>query len=128
MCIVTPSLKGLQHLLNVCSSYCDEWDICLNPKKTKNMVFGNRIDIKFKPTLNGSAIDWVSEWKYLGVVLRSGRWFGCSVVDKVKNFYKSLDSILRVEGRSQDMVLLRLIETHCVPILTYGVETIYVAD
>ena len=99
-----------------------------NAKKTKNMIFGKPTSIDFKPSLNGSPIEWVSEWKYLGVVLKSGRSFGCSVVDKVKSFYRSLNSILRVEGRSQDMVLLNLIEAHCVPILTYGIETIVVAD
>ena len=46
----------------------------------------------------------------------------------MKTFYKSLNSILRVEGRSDDMVLLRLIEAHCVPILTYAIETCYVAN
>ena len=34
----------------------------------------------------------------------------------------------RCEGRSDDMVLLRLIETHCVPILTYGMENAHVVD
>ena len=92
------------------------------------MVFGKHLETKFKPTLNGSLIDFVPEWKYLGVVLRSGQKFGCSVVDKVKSFYKSLNSILRVEGRSQDMVLLQLIEAHCIPILTYGIELIHVAN
>ena len=94
----------------------------------KNMIFGKPTSINFKPSLSGSPIEWVSEWKYLGVVLKSGRSFGCSVVDKVKSFYRSLNSILRVEGRSQDMVLLNLIEAHCVPILAYGIETIVVAD
>ena len=92
------------------------------------MIFGKPTSINFKPSLSGSPIEWVSEWKYLGVVLKSGRSFGCSVVDKVKSFYRSLNSILRVEGRSQDMVLLNLIEAHCVPILAYGIETIVVAD
>ena len=46
----------------------------------------------------------------------------------MKAFYRSLNAILRVEGRSDDMVLLRLIEAHCVPILTYAVEVIHVAD
>ena len=40
MCILDPSLKGLQRLLDICSSYCVQWDVCLNPKKTKNMLFG----------------------------------------------------------------------------------------
>ena len=122
MCIVAPSIKGLQSLLNICSSYCAEWDICLNSKKTKNLYFGKATTVNHVTTLNGSPLEWVNEWKYLGVVLRSGPRYGCSVSERVKSFYRSLNSILRVDGRSDDMVLLRLIESHCVPILTYAIE------
>ena len=121
VCILAPSLKGLQRLLDMCSSYCSTWDICLNPKKTKIMYFGKRAEISHKLTINGSPIDFVSQWKYLGVVLRTGKRFGCSVSERVKSFYRSLNSILRVEGRSDDMVLLRLIEAHCVPIRVVAV-------
>ena len=62
------------------------------------------------------------------MVLRSGNKFGCSVTNRVKSFYRSLNSILRVEGRSDDMILLQLIESHCVPILTYAIEVTYVAN
>ena len=62
------------------------------------------------------------------VMLKSGPRFGCSVTDRVKQFYRSLNSILRVEGRSENKILLRLIESHCVPVLTYGTEVSYVAD
>ena len=128
MCILSPSLKGLQHLLDLCSSYCTEWDICLNPKKTKNMLFGKPRKIKYKPTLDANPIEFVTEWKYLGVVLKSGPRFGCSVVERVKSFYRCLNAILRVEGRSDDMVLLRLIEAHCIPILSYAIELTVVAN
>ena len=128
MSILSPSLRGLQILLNICSNYCVKWDICLNPKKTKNVYFGKKCTINFQPSLNGSPVEWVSEWKYLGVVLKSGPRYSCSVVERVKSFYRSLNSILRVEGRSDDMVMLRLIESHSVPILTYGIEMTDVAN
>ena len=128
ICILAPSLKGLQQLLDLCSSYCSDWDIGLNSKKSKNMYFGKKTEIKFQPTLDQAPVEWAAEWKYLGVILKSGPKFGCSVVEKVKSFYRSLNSILRVEGRSDDMVLLRLLEAHCVPILTYAVEMIHVAN
>ena len=76
-----------------------------SPQK-RNMVFGKHAEINFKPTLNGSEIEWVKEWKYLGVILGSRARYGCSVSDRVKSFYRSLNSILRVEGRPADMVLL----------------------
>ena len=45
-----------------------------------------------------------------------------------QTFYRSLNSILRIEGRSDDMILLRLIEAHCIPILTYGIEITHIAN
>ena len=128
MCILAPSLRGLQRLLDLCSAYCSEWDICLNPKKTKNMFFGRPINISHSPTLNGARIDWADEWKYLGVIIKSGRRFGCSVTSRVRSFYRSLNSILRIGGVSDDIILLRLIEAHCVPILAYAIEVTDVAN
>ena len=32
------------------------------------------------------------------------------------------------EGRSDDMVMLRLLEAHCLPILTYAIEVVHVKD
>ena len=49
MCILSPSLKGLQKLLDLCSKYCVDWDICLNPKKTKNMYFGKQKKLRISP-------------------------------------------------------------------------------
>ena len=126
MCVLSPSLHGLQKLLDICSKYCTEWDICLNAKKTKNMSFGKSKVINFNPTLNGVPIQWVDEWKYLGVVLRSGTRYGCSVTERVKAFYRALNAILRIEGRSNDLILLQLIEAHCVPILSYAIEVVTV--
>ena len=37
--LLAPSLKGLQTLLNATESYCNDWDIQLNAKKTKYIVF-----------------------------------------------------------------------------------------
>ena len=92
------------------------------------MCFGKTTDINFQTTLNNAPIPFTSEWKYLGVIVKSDKRFGCSVTDRVKTFYRSLNSILRVEGRSDDMVLLSLIESHCIPILTYAIEMTTVSN
>ena len=89
MAILAPSIKGLQLLLNVCAEYCSEWDICLNSKKTKNLFFGKRVTALCKTSLNGNKIEWVEEWSYLGVSLKSGKSFGCSVLDRIKKFYRN---------------------------------------
>ena len=35
---------------------------------------------------------------------------------------------LRIEGRSNGTIMLRLLEAHCVPILTYAIEIIHIAN
>ncbi len=81
MAILAPSLKGLQRLLDCCSEFCIEWDIGLNPKKTKNIYFGKRVATVQKLSLNGMQIDWVNEWVYLGVTVLSNKKFSCSMTE-----------------------------------------------
>ena len=128
MAILAPSIRGLQTLLKICGDYCLEWDICLNPKKSKSMFFGKKLDIPYNLSLNGQAIDWTNEWVYLGVTLKSNKTFDCSINDRVKKFYKCANAIFRIDGRSNDMIMLQLVESHCVPILTYGIEVIRVLN
>ena len=126
--ILAPSIKGLQKLLSLCEDYCLQWDIRLNSKKTKNLCFGKGESPKFKLRLNNEEIDWVNRWKYLGVNLLSGPSFGCCVAETCNKFYRAANSVLRVEGRSDDTVMLSLLEAHCTPILSYAMEVIHVAD
>ena len=118
MAVLAPSIKGLQQLLDACSAYCVEWDIKLNARKTKNIFFGSKTPPTHKARLDGVEIPWESKCKYLGVTLRSGRVFDCCVKESVGKFYRALNSIIRIEGRSDDLVMLSLLESHCIPILS----------
>ena len=79
-------------------------------------------------TINGTSIPWVEQWDYLGVTIKSGNQFSCCVKDKLCSFYRALNSIIRIDGRPNELVLLRLLEAHCLPILTYGIEIIHVVN
>ena len=98
MAIMAPSLKGLQKLLNICGTYCIDWDIRLNTKKTKNLYFGKGSVPSLELNLNCERIPWVDKWVYLGVTLISGVSFGCCIKETIGKFYRALNSILRVEG------------------------------
>ena len=128
MALVAPSLKGLQTLLGACESYCVEWDISINHSKTKNMAFGKNITDLCTLKLDGNRLVWVEEWEYLGLMLHSHKSFNCSITGRLKSFYKSLNAILRIDGHSNELVMLQLLETHCVPILTYCIEILFVAN
>jgi hypothetical protein len=128
MAVLAPSLKGLQLLLDTCYDYCVEWDICLNSKKSKAMYFGKRRQNLSLVTINSVPLEWVNEWVYLGVDLLSGKVFGCSITERVKKLYRCANGLFRINGKSNDLTMLRLVESHCVPVLTYAVEVVHVVD
>ena len=128
MALVSPSLRGLQTLLKACEVYCNRWDICLNPKKTKNVAFGSSVSNLCPLFLDGKKLEWVENWKYLGVTLQSHHFFNCAIDEKLSSFYKCLNAIMRIEGHSNELVMLQLLEAHCLPILTYAIEVLHVAD
>ena len=121
------ALKGLQRLLSVTEEYCQQWDIMLNAKKTKNMVFG-KIHSPPPLQLDKKDIEWVDTWTYLGVTLKADKQFNCCINEKIRAFYRSANAILRIEGRSNEMVMLQLLESHCLSVLTFGIEVIRVAN
>ena len=60
--------------------------------------------------------------------MKSGVNFGCCTQEMIAKYYRALNALLRVEGRSNDMVMLKLVEAHCISILTYGIEIVHVRD
>ena len=127
MALIAPSLKGLQQLLSTTEQYCRSWDILLNAKKSKNMAFGKK-HVLTSLKMDGKDIEWVDSWTYLGVTLKAHTSFNCCIDAKVKSFYRCANGILRIEGRSNETVMLQLLESHCLSILTYAIEVLHVAN
>ena len=71
---------------------------------------------------------WVSQWTYLGVSLKSGVAFNCSVSDRLKKFYRCANAIFRIDSYSDELVMLQLAESHCIPLLTYAIEIVHVTN
>ena len=128
MCVLAPSIKGLESLISACEAYCLEWDIGLNAKKSRCLYFGKKTSIPYNIILNGKVIEWTDQWVYLGLTLRSNKVFDCSITNRIKKFYRCVNAILRIDGRSNDLVMLQLLESHCVPLLTYAIEVLHVND
>ena len=73
-------------------------------------------------TLNGDPLEFVSEWKYLGVTLTSDNGFYCSAKKPRSSFYCSVNSVLNVMRKPSQVVLMKLLYSICVPILTYACD------
>ena len=65
---------------------------------------------------------------YLDISLKSGQLFNCSVTKQIGKFYRCASAIFRIDGFSDELVMLALIESHCIPLLTYAIEIIHVAN
>ena len=100
----------------------------LKSQEDQKLVFGKGSAPSHEVTINGKRIAWADKAVYLGLTLKSGEAFDCCVKERVSKFYRSLNSILRIVGRSDNNVMLRLLESQCVPILSYGMEVLHVRD
>ena len=87
-----------------------------------------KVDIGHEIFLDGRKVEIVDEWVYLGVTLKSGKKFNCSVKERIRKFYRCANAIFRIDGHSNDTVMLHLVETHCIPILTFAIEVTDVTD
>ena len=122
LALMSPSRSGLQRLIEICNDYCNRYCLTFNSKKSKVMIFGKGSDnYNAMPiTLNGLALDIVSEWKYLGTTIKSGRSFAFSARPDISSFSRAANSVLNVLTDAHEHVLMNLLYTNCIPILTYA--------
>ena len=72
LCCFSPSVKGLRKMLQLCEKYALTHAIKFNPNKTAGMLFPSpTLKLNFQPNINldGCAVKFVSDVKYLGVCL-----------------------------------------------------------
>ena len=74
--------------------------------------------------LNGKSLDFVSEWKYLGITVVAGTSPNFSVKPALASFYRSVNSVLSVLKKPDESVLMSLLYSNCVPILANGAEVV----
>ena len=107
----------------MCADYCNNLGLTFNSKKSKILVFSkSKIDLNSlrQIRLGNSLIDYVSTILYLGVTITSDRGFGFSAANDICTFYRASNSILNVLMKPDEVVLMHLLETNCIPILSYA--------
>ena len=84
--LLSPSVKQVQQLLDICSTYGENWKIKFNPTKSNIREFGKKIYKTLSLTVNGKIIEKVKEMKILGY------WFDESL-NSNKYVIKSFGSV-----------------------------------
>lgn len=104
--LISPSVKGLQKLINICQRYGQELDIIYNEEKSVTMCINKFSSIDLNPTfmLGNTNLKMVKEVKYLGHYIsdtlsdekdmnRQLRLLYCRSNTIVRKFYKCSSSV-----------------------------------
>ena len=111
----------MQKLIDICTEFCSINCLTINTTKTKTVTFGKLSSENCESLyLNGNVIEYVSEWKYLGTSVCSGRSFTFSSRSDLRSFYRAFNSIASILNDMDEMVLMKLLYSNCVSILTYA--------
>ena len=87
------------------------------------MIFGNIKGKNVTPlTLYNKPLEFVPQWTYLGVTIVAGSSLTFSCKNELSSFYRSLNSLLSSIQKPNELVLMKLLYTNCVPVLTHGAE------
>ena len=122
LALMAPTRAALQKMVNICSSFMARNCLLFNTSKSKVMIFGkSHNETNISPILiNEEPLENVSEWKYLGVTISSGKTFGFSARPDLASFFRATNAVLNVLKGAHEHVLLTLLYSNCVPILTYA--------
>ena len=123
MSIIAPTREALQKMIDVCAKYCSRYCLKFNVAKTKVMVFGKLsrdLSSLAKITIHGENIEYVKSCKYLGFYLVSHDRFKFSVIEDLRGFFGSANSVLNSMMKPKENVPMQLLYSNCVPKLTFG--------
>ena len=96
----------MQQLLSIYDEYCSEFCLSFNVKKSKVFLFGKVKNLTIDALmLDNKPIEVVSEWKYLGTTITSGRNMSFST-DQNSTFYRSFNSVMSAIQKPNSLVLM----------------------
>ena len=119
------SIRDLQRMVDLCTKEFDDIDMAINVKKSICMRIGQRHNAEVcKIIVNDEALDWKCELRYLGVHFVSANVLRCNLQVMRQKYFRALNGIFsKIGTRSSLLVTLSLVDSFCIPILSYGIES-----
>ena len=123
--LLSASVIELQRMLDLCGAVGSDLGLTFNCTKSKCLVIGPaKIKTPSPMTINNVHINWVDKVQYLGLTVSAGRKFDIDFTNTRHKFFMSINSILSKCKYTADTVKLKLLESHCLPILLYAIESL----
>ena len=122
--ILAESFADLQSALDTYASYCKTWKLEINGSKTKVMIFSKGRVPNYDFIIDGVSVEFVSEYKYLGVLFSRGGSFLAMKKHIARQASKAVFSLLK-KARSLLLptdIQIELFNKTIKPILLYGCE------
>ena len=114
ICVIAPSPRGLQSLLDICSKYGFENDILYNPAKSSCLVVKpSRFQLKCPDVYINNKLDYVGKVKYLGGFICDDMKDDEDMLRHLRSFYARSNSILRKFHNCSVDVKLYLFHAYC---------------
>jgi hypothetical protein len=118
--ILSPTIAGLQDMLNVCYTFANDNGITFNSEKSMCIKIGKMWSAVISDmSLGQNTIRWVDSFKYLGLIFNNGVNISVDCAPIRKKFYAAFNSIMCNCKTAAENVKMFLTNAYCLPVLTY---------
>ena len=119
--LISPSVKGLQQLLNTCEQYGIDFGIKFNPNKSQIFIVRSKShkNLEFpKFNFNGIALTEVANVKYLGHILSNDTSDDLDMMRQCRFLYAQGNGLIRKFHMCTPEVKSKLFKSYCTSIYT----------
>ena len=117
--ILSSSLSGLQHMLDLCSEYAKLHSLVYNVKKTCCTAIGKQRPVNARIFLEQQAVIWKDSFRYLGIDFKCNVNIEVDVAPVRKKFYAACNNIIAKSRGVMEPVAVQLVKSYCLPLLVY---------
>ena len=118
ICMFSPSISGLQCLLNICGDYAPEHEIIFNCNKTIGVLFCPKKYKQPAPSnvfLNGVRVKFLNQVKYLGVWINASLKDDDDIQRQAKSLYCATNKLRGTFDQCTAAVKNTLFRAYCMP-------------
>ena len=116
--------ENMQRDLIIIAKWCQSNKLSLNIKKTKCMLFGSRVRLKRtrqpKLYINNTLVDFVHQYKYLGVILDSHLTFNKHLNNIIKITAHKINLLAKIRQYLTEFASITIYKTMILPYFDYG--------